>query len=71
MDLFRNELGPEGGVALAPSVAGLTKLNLSENRLGVEGGQAIAAALKSNSTLLKLEYVASCPPNYCQHPLTP
>ena len=43
---------------------------MSENWLRAEGAKHLAEALKTNSALEKLEYAASCPPPYCQHPLT-
>jgi Ran GTPase-activating protein (RanGAP) involved in mRNA processing and transport len=49
LDLSRNDLGPEGGKALAEALkanTALQTLDISRNDLGPEGGKALAEALK-------------------------
>ena len=51
--LYLNEIGPEGGKALAAVLpqTKLKKLNLFGNQLGDEGAKQLAAALQGNETL--------------------
>merc|ERR1712224_276524 len=62
-----NELGPEGGAALAEGLKGnstLQSLDLASNNLGAEGGAALAAGIKGNSALRRLELADN---NICGH----
>ena len=43
---------------------------MAVNQLKDEGAKHLSEALKTNSTLRELEYAASHPFPYCQHPLT-
>ena len=58
LNLFKNDLGPDGavalGIALEQGQSGLTSLNLSLNKIGTRGGEALAQALGTNSTLTTL-----------------
>ena len=58
LDLSFNELGPEGGAAVAKALEdndSLTLLRLDNNRIGAEGAMAIAQALKVNGSLKSLK----------------
>ena len=57
LDLGDNQIGDEGGVAIAKALSvntTLTDLNLMWNQIGDEGGIAIGEALKVNTTLTTL-----------------
>ena len=58
LNLFKNNLGPDGAAALATALeegqSGLTSLDLSLNKIGTRGGEALARALGANSTLITL-----------------
>ena len=54
--LCSNQIGPEGGKALAAVLpqTKLKELSLNHNQLGDEGAKQLAAALRGNETLEKL-----------------
>lgn len=59
LDLYRNQIPPEGGKLLAEALkfnTSLLYLNLANNWLGNEGAKAMGEALKVNSTLLKFNF---------------
>ena len=55
--LLGNEIGPEGGKALAAVLpqTKLKELDLTNNQLGDEGAKQLAAVLRGNETLEVLE----------------
>ncbi|KAF0519614.1 kinase-like protein [Gigaspora margarita] len=58
LNLQNNQLGPEGGKALANALCKNTTLkflNLGNNGLGTEGGKALVNALNKNTTLTLLD----------------
>lgn len=59
LDLYRNQIPPEGGKLLAEALksnTALLHLNLANNGLGNEGAEAIGDALKFNTTLLTFNF---------------
>ena len=59
INLYKNNLGPEGARALAAAMTrpdfSLTRLDLNENDLGDEGAQYLISALLANHTLTHLD----------------
>ncbi len=59
LDLFRNEIGDAGALAIAEALGfntTLTRLHLDENEIGDEGEQAIADAVTSNLCLVTVSW---------------
>ena len=58
LDLGDNQLGPEGGKAVAEALkinTSITHIDLRNNDLGPEGGKAVAEALKINRSITDIK----------------